>query len=190
MTPQDIRNLIVLTLRSPAAAAQQILSMNLGREVLWTALFLAAVVNTFFLTFQKMIMDPGADADLPIMFASPGIYFAIVAGGQVLFIYALYLVGGMFRGTGSLNQVMALMVWLQLLQVAAQAIVVGLSLFAPPLAVILHMAGVVYGLYILVHFIDQAHQLKSMGRAAAVLSMTLVVLAVALSLLVALTGRY
>ena len=190
MTPQDIRDLVILTLRSPVEAAQQIMSQNFGREVLWTGLLLAAVVNTFFLTFQKMIMAPGSDADLPILFASPGVYFAIVAGGQAMFIYALYLVGGLFKGTGTLNNVMALMVWLQLLQVMAQAIVVGLSLFAAPLAILMHMAGVVYGLYILVHFIDQAHQLKSMGRAAAVLSMTLVLLAVALSLLIALTGRY
>lgn len=186
MTFPFLRDLTLLTLRDPASGARRVLDLDLGRETLWTALFLSVVLNTMMLSAQNVLSPPGPE--MPLLFTSAGLYFAVVAGGQILFIYALYLAGGWLKGQGCLRDVMALMVWFQFLQVMVQAAVLVLLFLAAPLAMLLNMAAMIYGLYILLHFIDQAHRLNSLARSAAVLGATLLTLAVALSLLLSLVG--
>ena len=84
-----LRDLALLTLRSPAQAGQQILALKLEREILWTGFALAVVLNTLMFTLQQYLIP--APEDTPAIFTSQTAYFAMVAGGQVLFIYALYL---------------------------------------------------------------------------------------------------
>jgi hypothetical protein len=180
------RDLALLTLRDPAEGGRRILAMNLAREVLWTALLLALVLNTLLLTAQNVMTPPGPE--MPSLFTSPGLYFVMMAGGQILFIFGIYLAGGWLNGQGCLRDVMAVMVWLQLLQVVVQALVMVLLFVAAPLAMLLNFAAMLYGLYILLHFIDQAHRLNSLMRAAGVLAAALFAIAVALSLLIALVG--
>jgi Yip1-like protein len=186
LTPAYVRNLALLTLRNPAQAARQVLALELGREVLWTGFALAVVANTFFFTLQQVLIP--APEGTPAIFTSHTAYFAMVAGGQAMFIYALYLAGTWMGGQGTLHDVLALMVWLQLLQAAAQALLLILMLTAPVLFMAFNMVAMIYGLYILVHFIDQAHGLSSLGRAVGVLAAALFSLAFALALLLALAG--
>lgn len=181
-----LRDLALLTLRSPARAGQQILALKLEREILWTGFALAVVLNTLLFTLQQYLIP--APEGTPVIFTSQTAYFAMIAGGQVLFIYALYLAGTWLGGQGSLSEVLALMVWLQLLQAAAQAVLLVLMLTAPGLFILVNMGAMIYGLYILVHFIDQAHGLKSLGRSVGVLATALFSLAFALALLLALAG--
>ena len=63
-----------------------------------------------------------------------------------------------------------------------------LSVTAPALAVLLNMVALVYGLYILAHFIKEAHQLESLLRAAGVIFAALFAIAFSLSLVLSLTG--
>jgi hypothetical protein len=181
-----LSDLAVQTIRSPAEAGRRVLDLRLSREVLWTALFLAVVLNTLLLSLQNLILPPLPGT--PALFTAPGVYFAMVAGAQIVFIYALYLVGGWLGGRGCLLDVMSVIVWLNLLQVAFQAFLLFLLLLMPPLAGLLNFAAMLYGMYILLHFIDQAHGLNSVGRAAGVLVASLLVLGVALTLLLALAG--
>ena len=181
-----LRDLALLTLRDPAMGARSVMALNLGREALWTALLLAVVLNTAMMTLQNIIIPP--DPGAPLLFTSTGLYFAVMAGGQVLFIYGLHIVGGWFNGRGSLGDVMTVSVWLLALQVILQAVVLVLFLLSPLLAILLNFAAMLYGLYILLHFVDQAHQLNSLLRAAVVLISTLLAIAVALSIFLSLAG--
>ncbi len=181
-----LRDLAVLTLRNPPQAARQVLALDLNREILWTGFALAVVLNSLFFTLQQVLIPPPEGT--PAIFTSHTAYFAMVAGGQAMFIYALYLAGTWMGGQGRLLDVLALLVWLQLLQAVAQAILLVLMLTLPVLFMAFNMVAMIYGLYILVHFIDQAHGLNSPGRAVGVLAAALFSLAFALALLLSLAG--
>lgn len=186
MTQTMFKDLAIETLKTPDVAARHILGLRLEKDVLWIALALAVVLNTFLLSLQNVLVPP-SDA-LPALFASPMLYMFTVGVGQIVFIYAVWLAGTWLNGRGTLPEVMSVLVWLQMMQVAVQAILVVLSVTAPALAVLLNMVALVYGLYILAHFIKEAHQLESLLRAAGVIFAALFAIAFSLSLVLSLTG--
>lgn len=186
MTQTMFKDLAIETLKTPDVAARHILGLRLEKDVLWIALALAVVLNTFLLSLQNVLVSP-SDA-LPALFASPMLYMFTVGVGQIVFIYAVWLAGTWLNGRGTLPEVMSVLVWLQMMQVAVQAILVVLSVTAPALAVLLNMVALVYGLYILAHFIKEAHQLESLLRAAGVIFAALFAIAFSLSLVLSLTG--
>ncbi|MBE1281881.1 MAG: hypothetical protein GJ676_01090 [Rhodobacteraceae bacterium] len=186
MTAGDLKALTLTTLRQPDVAARQLMAMSLGRDVLWIALFLAVILSTAMMTFQNLIYPPHPST--PAVFTETWMYLGVVGIGELLFIYGIYLAGGWMKGHGSLNDIMVVLVWWQLLQVGIQIVLVFLVMVAPPLASLASLAAMAYGVYVLLHFISQAHQLNSLGRAAGVLVVALFAIAFALSLLIALVG--
>ena len=42
-----LQSMVFTSMRSPKEAAQQVINLGLKRDALWTALALAAVINTF-----------------------------------------------------------------------------------------------------------------------------------------------
>ncbi|WP_425044267.1 Yip1 family protein [Primorskyibacter sp. S87] len=186
MTPQDLVPLAVTTITRPQDAAKQVLALNLPRNVLWLALFLAVVLNCFLFMLSNLLVP--APADMPVQVTSPTIYGAIVGGGLVLTITSLTFVGRAMGGQGSFNDVMALMVWMQLLRVALQAVALVLMLTVPILSMLLVLAAALVGLYIMVHFINEAHRLNSLGRAVFVLLGAVFAIALAMMVLLSLMG--
>ena len=81
MTGTDLRmmltNLVILTLRNPRQAAEQIIGWHLGRDVLWTALALAAAVNTIIFSLS-IVLQP--TPEMPAFFTSPLSMFVLLAG--------------------------------------------------------------------------------------------------------------
>lgn len=186
MNQAVLKDLAILTLKEPALAARQVMALQLGREVMWTGLALAIVLSATLLSLQNILLPP--DPSVPSLFRSPVVYLAAVGIGQVVFIYAVWLAGTWLDGKGSLDEVMSVLVWLQLLQVVVQALLVLLAIAAPALAVLLHMAAIVYGLFILLHFVNEAHSLNSLIRAAGVVFAAVFAIAFSLSLVLALAG--
>ena len=85
MTGTDFRimltDLVILSLRNPRQAAEQIIGWRLDRETLWTALALAAAVNTMIFSFSIMLQPtPG----MPAFFTSPLAMFVLLAGVLVI----------------------------------------------------------------------------------------------------------
>ena len=119
MTQTMFKDLAIETLKTPDVAARHILGLRLEKDVLWIALALAVVLNTFLLSLQNVLVPP-SDA-LPALFASPMLYMFTVGVGQIVFIYAVWLAGTWLNGRGTLPEVMSVLVWLQMMQVAVQA---------------------------------------------------------------------
>lgn len=186
MTAPQLWNLAVLSVTRPADAARTILAMDLPRGTLWTALALAVVLNTLLYGLSGMVMP--APQTVPAMFDIPGLYLVIVGGGLVMSIYAITWVGRLMGGQGGFDQVMALIVWLQFLRVAVQAATLVLALTVPALAVLLVLAAALIGLWLMLHFVDQAHRLGSLGRAAFVLVGAVFAIAIFVYLLMLLLG--
>ncbi|MGD9865347.1 MAG: Yip1 family protein [Pseudodonghicola sp.] len=176
--------LILLTLTNPAEAARQLIALRLSRDVLWTGLLLAAVLNTLIFSLSELLMA----APVPGVLGAPLVYFVMVAGGLALTIVSLYWAGRILGGSGRFEDLLVVILWLQVLRVMVQLATLLLSLLVPPLAMLAVFAAMLLGLYIMVHFVDQAHRLGSVARAAGVLALSVLLMAVALYLLFAVLG--
>ncbi len=186
MNTPDLRELTIVTIRDPGAAARVLLAWPLTRETLWTLLVLIAVLNAVLFSLSNLLV-PGP-SPLPGVLNHPLIYCAVVAGGLALSVYALLWAGRFLGGSGSLAGVMQVVLWLQVLRLLVQAVTLILVLTIPLLSVLLFFAASIYGIYILLHFIRQAHGLPSMGRAAAVVIVAMVAILLGLTLLMSLFG--
>jgi len=179
-------DMIVMSVKDPAEVARRLIAMQFPREILWTGLALAAVANTLLFSLSNMLL-PGP-AGVAQLFHSPFIYLAMVVGALILTVVMFYWAGRILGGRGTLEDMMVVVLWLQLLRVLVQAATLVLALAIPLLAMLGVMAASILGIYITLHFIDQAHRLNSLARAGGALVLSVVMMAVALYVLLLLFG--
>jgi hypothetical protein len=180
------RDLAVTSVQDPAAAARDLMSMQIPREALWTGLFLVAILNTLLFVLSNILV-PGP-SPLPEALSAPTFYFAIVFGGLVMTVYAIFYVGRWLGGTGSVADLMVLIVWLQALRVAVQAAALVLMIIFPLLSALLVFAASLVGFYIMLHFIKQAHRLGSLWGSFGVLILAIFAILIGMSVLLSLVG--
>lgn len=155
--------LVQTTLRDPKEAAARIMALNLGRDVLWPALALVALVNTAIVLLLIAVSPP--EMVLPGYFASPLALFVLLTGLLVIYVHALYWAGRAIGGAGALEELLALMVWLQALRAAAQLLVMVLGTLIPSLGALMSLVIAVWGFWILLNFIAAALRLPSLLHA-------------------------
>ncbi len=186
MTGTAFLPLVQLTLRNPREAAAHIINWHLGRDVLWTALALVAVLNTFVLVLLIQMAQP--DMPLPSYFRTPLVLYVLLAGILVIYVHTIYWAGLAIGGQGALADVLALVVWLQVLRALSQVGVLVLTLLVPQIAVLLSLVIAGWGLWILLNFISTALNLPSIGHAIVVLIIGVLGLVVGLGTLLTLIG--
>lgn len=184
MTGTAFFPLVEMTLRTPRDAAAQIINWQLGRDVLWTALALVAVLNTFVIILLIQVAQP--DMPMPSYFSAPLALYVLLAGLLVVYVHAIYWAGLAIGGQGALADVLALVVWLQILRALAQVGVLVLTILVPQLALLLSLVIAFWGLWILLSFISTSLNLPSLGHAIAVLIIGAVGLVVGLGFLLTL----
>ncbi|PCJ04879.1 MAG: hypothetical protein COB16_17360 [Rhodobacteraceae bacterium] len=180
----SLQPLLAMTLKSPAQAARALLSIQWQRQVLWTGLVLAIVLNALIYSVQELLFPMPDEVVFPRL--SPLSYFVVMLIIQAVFIYGLFAAGRWLGGKGQVEDLLVVVVWLQLLQVALQLIMTVLFLVAPVLAGLLNLGATLFGLFIFINFINEAHQFGSIWRAFGVLIMASITIALALSFLLGL----
>lgn len=186
MNTAAIVSLVQTTLRTPREAAKEIISLQLGRDTLWTALTLVAVFNTFLVLLLSEISGPAMP--LPGYFDAPLALFVLLTGLIVVYIHAMYWAGLAIGGKGSLMDVLALVVWFQALRAAAQVAVIVLSLAIPAFGMLLSLVVAVWGLWIFLNFIAVAMNLPTLWHGFAVLVLAAVGLILGLGILLGMIG--
>ncbi|MHA6261916.1 Yip1 family protein [Arenibacterium sp. CAU 1754] len=186
MTAPDLSHLVVMTLRTPAEAARVLIGLYLSRQTLWMGLILVAALQTLTLVLMGYLIP--SDFPMSALLETPLTLFAASVAGLALMVFAMHRVGLQMGGRASLNDIIVVMVWLQLLRVAAQIITIGLALIVPFLATLVSFAAGLLALYIIVHFIDQVHQLNSIPWSIAVLAISMFITMIGLSVLILLVG--
>lgn len=167
-------NLAVLTLTTPAEAARRLLALRPGREVLWLAFFLAVVLNCLVqLGIDLFVPVPDAETltdpePVPLVLLKS-------AGAMMLSILAFVFVGRFLGGTGSFDDIMVLTIWLQYLQIVALLITLVFSITFPFLMLLFLLATALFSLYITLHFLNEAHQFRSLGKSFAVILLSALV---------------
>jgi len=153
-------NLMIGTLSQPRDAAAEILSIRPNRSVMWSALVLAVLLNTMAYEFSLFASAP--QVALPVIFSSPIIFAILIGSGLVLSIYSITYAGRFIGGRAVLDDVMALLIWLQFLRFAVQLAAFLLMPIIPGIAGLLILCATLYGMWLLLQFVDVAHGFENL----------------------------
>lgn len=186
-------DLAVDTLRDPQGTATRLMAWPIGRTDLYIALF-AVSAMTALLVGSVSAFGPPPEAELieavPViaLFQRPIALFLLTAGGLVVMVHALFWAGRAMGGEGELSDLLVLMTWLQALRVAAQVVILALSVLVPAIAGLLALVVMVVAFWLLLHFISAALSLDSLLRAFGVLIAVSAALLLGLMFMVTLFG--
>ncbi|WP_299783320.1 YIP1 family protein [uncultured Roseobacter sp.] len=178
--------LALLTVRTPKEAAAIIMSWQLPRKELWMAAALVAILSTFMSTLSNMLLP--VPEPLAGMVNNPFTLFMIVAGGFVVTVHALFWTGRAMGGSDDMSDLLALLVWLQILRLAAQVLVLLSVLLIPVLAGFFVLIVGIATIWIFLNFISVGLQLNSLMKALFVLLAGAVAMSLGFSLLLSLIG--
>ncbi|WP_420587090.1 Yip1 family protein [Ruegeria sp.] len=161
-------NLAVQTVTNPADTARYLLSVRPKREVLWLAFFLAVVLRCLLQVLMSQILPgpAGSTASGPDSIALSLVWFA----GIMLFsIVAFFLFGRLLRGVASFDDVFALMIWVQFLQIAVLLPTIILAAIVPALFLMIALATAVLSFYVTLHFLNEAHKFGTLWKSFGVI---------------------
>lgn len=173
------------SITAPREVARLLLSLKLPAEVLVLGLALTVVLNALLFSLSLIITPV---PELAGLMSSP---LAVMAMRTVVLLVLIASFTGLGRalgGAGSLADLTLVMIWLQALGVAAQAVLVLLGPLAPEVTALLAFAASAVGAWISAGFIDEAHGFNNGLKAVAVLIFGAVLAAVGLSLFLSLIG--
>ena len=167
-------------LTDPREAATTLMSMGVPREALWPAFGLFVVLSALLGASSEMLRPPVQGIALaPLPFAG----VSAIAGAASVF--AIWKVGEAMEGTGSFQETLLLMVFLQGILFIGQIIEFVVWIIAPPIASLMSVALLVLAFWLNLNFIAALHGFPSLLRAFGCL--LLASAGVALVLIVALT---
>lgn len=175
------------TVPEPRKVAREVQALGYPRPVLWQVLGFLLVAATFLAVIGSILFpaDPEAVGAIVVNPLMTGIAQAIIS---VLTVFGIYRIGRALGGTGSFDQALLTVIWLQFVLLIIELGVLLLGLFAPGLALFLWVMGMVMTFWILSHFIAEMHGFRSAGAVFASILMLLLVLAVVLSFVLAAIG--
>ncbi|NJM84051.1 MAG: YIP1 family protein [Tabrizicola sp.] len=151
-----------LSLENPRKAARVLVAMDVPVAARTAGLLLVAVASTVLSHIGFLIQPPTDDPIGQFIAASP---FRTAAFQWLLLsvsVLLIYRVGRMRGGSGSMNDALLVVVWLQVLMLGLQLLQVLLLLISPVLAAVVGLAGIVLFLWLLTNFVAELHGFQSL----------------------------
>ncbi|WP_136635694.1 YIP1 family protein [Pseudooceanicola onchidii] len=186
MTFDDLKSLALETVTNPAQAAKRVLALDVPMQAVWMGLGLVAVLNGIYYS----VLLPGlaqAGLAVPAMVGSPVTLTGFILVIFVLMVFLTAFSGRLLGGIGDVESVGKITVWLQMLRVVAQVVISILSLVSPLLGWLAATALGIWGIWILLNFVAQAHGFN-IPKALGTLAVMFVGLIVVMSVLSAALG--
>lgn len=157
----QILSLLDLTIRDPKAAAEQVLSLDLSREFLWSALVLVTVVSVLLVKLMQAVL-PQSEGALVLPFQNSPLLFALVMWGSlVLLVFSVHYIGQMFGGSGRFNQSILVVAWLQFLLLAWQVLQFFVGFVSIVVSALLGLAFMIYWIWIMASFVAVLHRFQN-----------------------------
>ena len=186
MTINGFLRLALQTVTAPREVAQLLLALNLPRQALWLAFMLVIVLNTLMFSVS-LLFSPSDDLIGPLL-GSPSVFGTMLAASVAALIFAVTVCGRPLGGTASFDQIAILLIWIQALRVLMQAVLIVLGPVSLLLSGVVVSAASVVGIWILVNFIDVAHEIGSLLKSGLVLLLAVVGMMLGLSVIFSLLG--
>ncbi|MEQ8897729.1 MAG: YIP1 family protein [Roseovarius sp.] len=187
------RAMLRLTLTNPRQAGAHVIDMGFPMQGLWVALMLVSVLLSLLVSavFHFTPVPPGEMGQLIEM--SPAYHtpllFALLNWAQALIsVFVLHWVGRSFGGQGELADILAVMIWLQVVSLVLAVVLFLLGLILPLVGGLLMIAAFFWGLWATIALIAAANRFDSLLKAAGVCVATVVVFTIGMTILSALLG--
>lgn len=175
------------TLPEPRKIAREVQAVAVARTTLWQVLALLLVAATFLAVIGSILFP--VDAETVGSIAADPILTGLAQGSvSVLTVFGIYWVGRAFGGTGSFDQALLTVIWLQFVLLIIELGVLFLGVFAPGLALILWVGGLVMTFWILSHFIAEMHGFRSAAAVFGGIFLVIIALAVVMSIVFSIIG--
>ena len=173
------------TVRNPREGAIEVLSLGVPREALWPALALVVTVSILLAQTASFLATGDAGAGMPVGPLAMGFVQLLLL---VLMIFAIFLIGRSFGGTGSFEEAILLVAWLQFIMICLQVVQTFALLVLPFLAGLIGIAGLVLFLWLLTNFIAVLHGFASLGQVFVMIIASAFGIAFGLSIVLTLIG--
>lgn len=188
MKSGDLADLVVLTLREPAAALQVLRGLDLPVSARWMALVLAVSLSTLLASLSLMLFPVEVDNPVSRMLSEPlplaGVQFAAMVVSALM----MAQVGRLFGGQGDFADALLVIAWVELVLVGLQAAQVVMMLLFPATAALLSVLAFGLFIYLAISMTKALHGFSSTGKVVLGFFGSLFVLGFVLSLLAAAFG--
>jgi hypothetical protein len=181
-----VAKLIKRTLVDPRGAAKQIIELNIPKPALWNAVFLVVIMSVL-LTYGTLIIA-GQETGILELAGSPIIFVFYMVAQLVLLVFAMFWVGKALGGTGALDEILVLIVWLQTLWLLAQIVQTVVLVFAPNASTFIGFASIIYGIWIMINFISESHGFPSWVKGALTLMLALIGVIIGIAIILSVIG--
>jgi hypothetical protein len=186
LTMNGLFAMALRTIRNPREGATEVLSLGIPREALWPGLALVVVLSILLAQVTSLVMTGSAGMEeMPVGPAATGFIQLLLL---VVMVFAIFWIGRSMGGTGSFEETILLVAWLQFIMVCIQVVQTALMLVVPPFASLLGIAGLVLFMWLLTNFVAVIHGFRSLGQVFVMILVSLFVLAFVLSILLTLAG--
>lgn len=186
-TTQSLLELARVTLTNPKDGARRVKSLDLPRGALWQG-FALVVVLSVLLTEIGSMASPASRGLFDLLRLGPFYAGAVQALFLFFMVYAAHRIGAAAGGRGSFEESLKLMVWLQAMLVALQAVQLLAFFLVPPLAALLGIAALAWFFWVLTHFVMVLHEFENRGKVLLGILLTFVAVVFGLSLLLTMLG--
>ena len=166
-----------LTLTQPSKAARQLMQEPLRRDILLEALVLVAITEVLIGWTANWLSPLPENAMMQVLFNGPILLAISQVALITLSVLAVFLIGRLFGGTGTFDQALQLIIWMQFVVQLVELALLPLHLFASEILVTLNFALAIYSIWLTVNFIAVLHGFNSLLKVLAGLIATSVVLA-------------
>ena len=193
MTAHFVQSLFRTTLTDPRAAGQQVIALNLPQNALWlglmlTSIILSLMVSTLFLASPIPDDELGQMVRMSPAYGAP-LMFALLNWGQaVITVFILHWVGRALGGQGELRDMLAVMIWLQVISLTLALALFVLGLLFPLLTLVAMTAAFIWGLWATVALVDAANRFDNMFKAFGVCVLALVAVSISMTIFSAILG--
>lgn len=178
----DLAALARQAIAEPRAASESVLRLGVPSEAVWPGLGLIIVVSVIVNALAELMAPTtmGTVAPFTLMFFFAGVFIG--------FSVAIWQIGRIMGGRGTLQNALLLTAFLQGIVLVAQVVQLLLLILMPVIAGLFSIVVFVLGIWLNVNFIDSLHGFQSLGRSFAVFFLASLAVAVLLVVLAAMAG--
>lgn len=184
---QTLLDLMRVTLANPAEGARRMLAMDIPRAALWQGFALVAVMAVLLLEVSAAL-SPVTHPMVEALRASPLRVALMQAFLLFILIHAVYRIGALFGGTGSFDESLRLVVWLEVVLMAIQVVQTAISVVLPLLGAMISLVAMVWFVWALTTFVTVLHGFANRGLVFVVMVVSFFLILFALSFAMVLLG--
>ncbi len=188
----DVKGLVsaaVDTVRDPREGARRVMAVQIPRRSRWEAVLLVVVLSV--LLSELTLLLGSASGGMMMgggLLHNPLAMGALQLAVLMVLIWGMYVLGRLAGGTGSLDDAIMLVVWLQAIMLGLQVVQLAAMLLLPPLASLIGLGGILLFFYLLTMFTTELHGFNSPGAVFIAILGAMVGFIMVLSFILALFG--